>query len=147
MKNKLFAMPLFDADASATAAATDSTSTAEVSADTPSTDTTTPKTNVELLAEANAVLASLEALNSDAFESAKAAIIADIAALEAKIKEEEAAAEAAINTAEAAIETVATGLITIEQTFCQKHAIAVGAINTWLAVIGGIVVLKLIGVI
>ena len=38
-------------------------------------------------------------------------------------------------------------IILLEQTFCQQHQIAVGAINTWAAVIGGIVVLKFLGVI
>ena len=34
-----------------------------------------------------------------------------------------------------------------EKTFCEQHALSIQAVNTWIAVIGGIVLLKLLKVI
>ena len=123
----LFAMPMYDVDATATAEPADA-APVEVAVATPAVQVVGP--NAEQLAAMTKE--DLVKLKGDIEAAASLAL---------------AAVEEAVQNAEAKAKVVVDEVIVAEQTFCQKHQIAVGAINTWAAVIGGIVLLKLLGVI
>ena len=123
----LFAMPMYDVDATASAEPADAAPVETAIA--------TPAVQVVGL-EAG----QLAALTKEDLVKLKGDI-------EAAASLALAAVEEAVQNAEAKAKVVVDEVIVAEQTFCQKHQIAVGAINTWAAVIGGIVLLKLLGVI
>lgn len=123
----LFAMPMYDVDAAATAAPADA-ALVESAVATPAVQIVGPDAG------------QLAAMTKEDLVKLKGDIEAAASLALATVEE-------AVQNAEAKAKVVVDEVIVTEQTFCQQHAIAVGALNTWAAVIGGIVLLKLLGVI
>lgn len=122
--------PMYEMNSPATAAPVE-TPPAEIAVATPTVTLQGP--TAEQLA--TMTVADLAKLRNDIVAAASMAL--DTVEQAAKDLEAKAAAD---------IIPVIDEAILLEQTFCQKHQIAVGAVNTWVAVIGGIVLLKLLGI-
>ena len=127
MKKRMFGCPMYDVDATATAAPVVPVP-AEVAIATPTVAIVGP-TAAQLATMTKEDLAKLKGDIETAASLALATVEEAATKLESEVKDD------------------VDKLIVLEQTFCQQHQIAVGAINTWAAVIGGIVLLKLLGVI
>jgi hypothetical protein len=131
MKKYLQTMPMYDGETTATSAPTEITPVVAV-------------TEAPVAVIQGPTAAQLAEMTLEDLSKLKADIVAGA---ELAVSTVEQAIKDAETKAAAEITEVVNSVIAAEQTFCQKHAIAVGAINTWAAVIGGIVVLKLLGVI